>query len=117
MKKEVDYLAIGQRIRSARLKKNMTQENLATIIDCATTYISSIENGHAKLSLSTIIEIAKALDTTLDILVYDNLPLLVSQYDADMKELLEDCTPTEQQILKEMLKSFKLILRNHRSEK
>ena len=55
MEVEIDYLAIGKRIRTARLSKKMTQETLSNMIDVAPTYVSSIENGHTKLSLATLL--------------------------------------------------------------
>ena len=92
MEVEIDYLAIGKRIRTARLSKKMTQETLSNMIDVAPTYVSSIENGHTKLSLATLLGIAQSLDTTVDQLLYDNTPVLVSKFDADIKELTSDCS-------------------------
>lgn len=39
----------------------MTQETLSNMIDVAPTYVSSIENGHTKLSLATLLGIAQSL--------------------------------------------------------
>ena len=77
MEVKIDYLAIGKRIRTARLSKEMTQETLSNMIDVAPTYVSSIENGHTKLSLATLLGIAQSLDTTVDQLLYDNTPVLI----------------------------------------
>ena len=41
MEVDIDYIAIGKRIRSARLAKKMTQETLSNMIDVTPTYISS----------------------------------------------------------------------------
>ena len=95
MEVDIDYIAIGKRIRSARLAKKMTQETLSNMIDVTPTYISTIENGHTKLSLSTLLSIAQILDTTVDQLLYDNTPVLISQFDADIKELTSDCSKQE----------------------
>lgn len=111
MQTEIDYTAIGLRIRSARLAKKMTQEALSNAIDCAPTYISSIENGHTKLSLPALITIAQTLDTTVDSLLYDNIPILVAQYDADVKDILRDCTPDEKKMLIELMRTNKSALR------
>lgn len=102
---QIDYSAIGKRIRSARLKMDMTQETLSILIDVSPTYISTIENGHTKLSLPTLISIATALETTVDHLLYDNIPVLVSQYDADIKEIMDGCSPEEKDFLLRLLKS------------
>ena len=86
---QIDYGAIGKRIRSARMKMSMTQETLSNLIDVSPTYISTIENGHTKLSLPTLISIATALETTVDHLLYDNIPVLVSQYDAVLRQSVQ----------------------------
>ena len=113
MEVEIDYLAIGKRIRTARLSKKMTQETLSNMIDVAPTYVSSIENGHTKLSLG----IAQSLDTTVDQLLYDNTPVLVSKFDADIKELTSDCSNQEKEFLLEIIKSTKTALRNYKPVK
>ena len=114
MEVEIDYLAIGKRIRTARLSKKMTQETLSNMIDVAPTYVSSIENGHTKLSLATLLGIAQSLDTTVDQLLYDNTPVLVSKFDADIKELTSDCSNQEKEFLLEIIKSTKTALRNYK---
>lgn len=110
MKNELNYAAIGVRIRAARKKKGMTQEELATQTDLTVPYISNIENNHTKLSLVTIVSIANALDTTVDALMYDNTTVLTTQYDADIKELVDDCTPRERKIILEMVEQLKTSL-------
>ena len=41
----MDARAVGQRIKAAREKKNMTQEDLAACIDISPTHVSVIERG------------------------------------------------------------------------
>ena len=58
---EIDYKAIGQRIKIARIKKGITQEAVADIIDITPAHMSNVETGKTKVSLPTLIEIANAL--------------------------------------------------------
>ncbi len=111
MELNIDYFAIGKRVKAARLKKKMTQETLAHLTDLAPTYISSIENGKTKLSLPTLIQFARQLDTTVDALLYDNTPILFTRYDADIKEIMEDCNTQERVFLIDLLKMAKDALR------
>ena len=111
MKNELNYAAIGSRIRAARKKKGMTQEQLAIMTSLTVPYISNIENSHTKLSLVTISSIANALNTTVDGLMYDNLKVLTNSYDADLKELIEDCSPTERTIILDVVRQLKTSLR------
>ena len=80
-------------------------------------HVSSIENGHTKLSLATLLGIAQSLDTTVDQLLYDNTPVLVSKFDADIKELTSDCSNQEKEFLLEIIKSTKTALRNYKPVK
>ena len=112
MKNDLNYAAIGYRVRTARKKKGMTQEELAGKTDLTVPYISNIENNHTKLSLVTIASIANALDTTVDALMYDNMTVLTSQYDADLKELVDDCTAKERRVILEMVRQLKKSLRD-----
>ena len=54
---DIDYAAIGRRIRSARKKAKLTQEQLAEKIDVTPQHVSAIETGKTKLSLPALIRI------------------------------------------------------------
>ena len=54
MKNDLDYGTIGVRVRAARKKLGLTQEELANRTELTVPYISNIENNHTKLSLVTI---------------------------------------------------------------
>ena len=111
MEFEIDYVAIGKRIRAARKLKKWTQETLAENAACEPSNISHIERAATKLSLPTLIRIANALDRSLDELVYDNLTKNAHISNAMINELLKDCTPQELSSLVEMLKATKAVLR------
>lgn len=51
---------IAAKIKEMRLKKNMTQEELASLVGKDKTQISKIESGR-NLTISTIVQIVKAL--------------------------------------------------------
>ncbi|HEX9722042.1 MAG TPA: helix-turn-helix transcriptional regulator [Candidatus Paceibacterota bacterium] len=59
MKKEVREFS--RRIREIRLKKNLSQGDVARILGVHRTYISGLERGARTPSLLTIHKIAKAL--------------------------------------------------------
>ena len=70
---EIDYKAIGQRIKIARIKKGITQETVADLIDITPAHMSNVETGKTKVSLPTLIEIANALSVSVDVLLCDLL--------------------------------------------
>ena len=61
---------IGENIRAARKSKGLKQEQLAEIAGLSTNHISKLENGKSGLQLNTLIQLADALDLSLDELVF-----------------------------------------------
>ena len=54
------YKKLGKRIKELRLEKNLTQSDLAEIIDMHYSYPGEIERAEKKPSLDTIIKLANA---------------------------------------------------------
>ncbi len=52
---------LGENLRKLRLKKNLSQGDLAKTLDVDRAYISNIENGRMNPTLSTLEKIAGAL--------------------------------------------------------
>lgn len=52
----------GQRLKSIRTEKGLTQEQLALESGLDRTYVSSVERGLRNLSLITIVKFADALE-------------------------------------------------------
>lgn len=69
---QVDYYALGGRIRSAREEKHLTQEQLGEICSLSTAHIGHIERGTRTPSVETLCTIAKVLNVSLDKLLFDS---------------------------------------------
>lgn len=52
----------GKKVREIRLKKNMSQGDIARILDVHRSYISGLERGVRNPSLLTVQKVAKALN-------------------------------------------------------
>ena len=66
---EIDYVSIGKRIRERRIVEKMTQAELAELSGVEPSNISHIERAATKVSLPTLLQIANALNVSLDELV------------------------------------------------
>lgn len=108
---ELDYKAIGKRIKIARIKADLTQERLAERINISPTHLSNIETGTTRVSLSTMVSIANALSVTSDDLLCDSIVMAKAQFEKDIALLLEDCDEYEIRIVKDMIASLKESLR------
>lgn len=70
---KIDYVSIGQSIRKYRKQKKLTLLQLAEMIDVSDSFIGQIERGRNKPSLETVVNIANALEVSVDDLLYYNL--------------------------------------------
>ena len=57
----LNYKAIGNRIKTARIKGAIKQEDLANQVDISAAHMSNIETGKTRVSLTVIIHIAKVV--------------------------------------------------------
>lgn len=67
----MDLQVVGQRIKMAREAKNLSQEDLAVLVDLSPTHISVIERGVKITKLDKFIAIANALEVSADSLLVD----------------------------------------------
>lgn len=111
--KDIDYTAIGMRIRAARLNARMTQEQLAELTDFSITHISNIETGNTKLSLPALLNIANHLHVTADTLLCDSLDYSTKTYSREAQAILSDCSTAEIRALVDILKASKQSIRSH----
>ena len=108
---EINYSAIGMRIRRFRKALHITQAALGEKSQVEPTNISHIERGATKVSLPTLVKIANALHVSLDDLVCDSIAQNRHISVKEINELLSDCTDDELKSIVEMVKSTKSILR------
>ena len=108
---EIDYKAIGKRIKIARIKADLTQERLAEAVEISPTHMSNIETGTTRVSLSAIVSLANALSVTVDDLLCDSVVKAKVQFEKDIAAVLDDCDEHEIRIIKDMAQALKETLR------
>ena len=109
---EIDYKALGRRVRSVRERNKMTQEAVYNKTGLSLSHISNIETGNTKVSLPTLKLLADVLGTTMDEFLADSLVHEKAVHHNDIANDLEDCTPAEARYLAAMVKSEKKNLRD-----
>ena len=100
---------LGNRIRFYRTNMGLSQKQLGDIVSLNTIHISHIENGQKAPSLESVLNIAQALNVSIDQLLIDSLPEN-TQNKNDLNSLLLDCTPEEVSILVENFTGLKKVL-------
>ena len=69
MNKDTLLKKFGKNVKIERIKKDLTQEQLAEILDVSQNYIANIERGKANMSLGKILELSNALNLKINTLL------------------------------------------------
>ena len=85
--KKTNTNTIGSRIKEMRLKKGMTQEQLAEQLCTTKPLISQYENNKIDIKSSIVVELAEIVNTTAGYLV--NGEVTADGMDEQMKELMQ----------------------------
>ena len=108
MNKDFDYKALGKRIQLKRKEQHLTQEQLSEICDLSAAHIGHIERGTRVLSVDVLVRLARALDVSIDYLLFDSV--------VDNKNILENMRSvlqeTDEQKVKYFLNTVKLLAEN-----
>ena len=111
-KMAIDAKAMGKRIKAARQKAGLTQEQLAEIIDVSVVHISNMESGTGNPSLNTLVNIANVLGVSTDELLCDSVVFCKPVFQKEMNENVADCNDFELRVLTYILKSAKAAIRD-----
>lgn len=71
MQPEIDYIKIGQRIKTARLEKGYSQADLGALVGCSNNHMSHVEIGQTKVSLAMLLRLARVLEKDFDFFLLD----------------------------------------------
>ena len=107
----IDYKSIGKRIKTARIRLDMTQERLAEQGNLSPSHLSNIETGTTKVSLPTIIKLANALQVSVDSLLADSVVQSKAVFEEDIQTILSDCDDYEIRVIADIAAATKKTLR------
>lgn len=98
--------AIGRRIKAAREKKQLTQEQLAELVDLSAMHVSVIERGVKLPKLETLINIANVLDVSADVLLQDVINNRAEIFSSEVSTLMNKLPQEDQRRVLAALRSF-----------
>lgn len=73
MDKNIDYAALGKRIKNKRVENKLTQEQLGEMCELSAAHIGHIERGTRILSVEVLFRIAQVLNVSVDYLLFDSV--------------------------------------------
>jgi transcriptional regulator with XRE-family HTH domain len=112
MEYSLDYMLIGERIKKRRLTLKLTQDKLSEVVGIGVQHLSKIENGKATFSLTCLVSLANALQTTTDFLLMDSLQAAIPHLKNEAQTLLADCSPAEIYIMLKTAETVKECMRH-----
>ena len=105
----LDFTIVGQRLRKARLDKEMTQENLAEKLDVSVAFLSRIERGLSHINLKRLSQICSILDVSEGYILNGTSSSSEQYLISEFNELLSNCSAEKQ---KSIYKIAKTIIEN-----
>lgn len=89
---------LGQKLKAARKKKNLTQQQLADISHVSLKHIQNCERGEKNPSFEILRALAQVLDLSLDSLITPNM-LDEEQAANEMRQIYLSCPPVARKAL------------------
>lgn len=83
-------IALGKKIRSLRLSRGWTQEQLAEYADLHVSYVVLLEKGANRATIETLEKLAKAFDISISELVHSLDKTNDDPMKKQMRDLMED---------------------------
>ena len=89
----LDYNIIGERLKQARLNKNLTQEMLAEELHVSVAFLSRIERGSSLINLKRLNQICSILDVTEGEILNGVSKKSDTYLNKDLSNLIKNCPP------------------------
>lgn len=100
----IDYKMIGIRIKSARTKAGMSQEQLSEQLNVSPEYCSKFENGKAKLNLERLSQISVILNVPLEKLICGVTVDSEEYLHNEIAKIIKSCSGKQTQAIAEIAK-------------
>ena len=102
----MEKVALGNRLKDARIRKGYTQQALAERIDIADMYLSEIERGVKTPSLNIFIKMIKELDVSADYILRDELPSGKDYVYDEITRKLDGLTPKQRKAVSDLIDAY-----------
>lgn len=101
----MDYKQLGKRLKEARTRKSLSQEELAELVGLSSNHISHVENASTKISLEALVKICNALEVTPDLVLLDSIYKSKEYILDEISILLKDASDDEIKLISRLVKA------------
>ena len=102
----VDFGIIGKRLKEARKKKGLTQEQLVEQIGVSIAYLSKIETGKIHINIERLSQICSILDVTEGEILNGVSNKSDKYLNSEFSDILRKCSPSKQKLAFKILQSI-----------
>lgn len=102
----IDYKVVGERLKSARVKKGYTQEVLAELVNLSVTFISRIERGSSHINLTRLNQFCELLNITEGEILNGASVSAKNYLSDDLSNLLKSCPPEKIKLVYNVVKAI-----------
>ena len=106
MQKMKFLTSVGRRIAKARRDKGFSQALLAEKANISISHLSNIERGRKSLSAEVLFKIAEALQTSVDSLLFTDIPQVHKEIEQKIDVNLNTCTAREKEFILKLIKDI-----------
>lgn len=103
---------LGKKLRNLRKECEMTQDDIAEVLDMSRTSFSKYENGASTPPLTTLRKLATIYNVPLDYLIYDDNTIIFNENDKNELPDIEDVEDNFTKLSKEekmVIMKFRLL--------
>lgn len=103
---DIDYKAIGQKLKDERDNIGWTQEEVAEIIGISAAFVGHLERSERSMSLNTLIHFCNLYHITIDYLLSDTLPPQNDNVASQIANMLKTKSADQQAAILDILRSI-----------
>ena len=100
----LDYTIIGERLKKARIDKNLTQEKLAEKLDVSIAFLSRVERGNSHINLKRLSQICEILGVSEGFILNGVSNKSENYLTSEFNNILNSVSPEKQKLIYKIAK-------------
>ena len=102
----IDFNVLGKRLKEARKKKGLTQEQLVEKLGVSIAYLSKVETGKIHINLERLSQICSLLDVTEGEILNGVSSKSDKYLDSEFNDILKRCSTKQQKLAYKIIQSI-----------
>ena len=100
----LDYTIVGERLKKAKIKKKLTQENLSEQLGISVAFLSKVERGNSHVNLKRLSQICDILGVTEGYILNGSSSTSQDYLFSEFSDILAKASPEKQKLIYKIAK-------------